>query len=260
MPQTWQVLNLLSSQHSLHLQSLTLNTPRLPFPGCIFGLAQRSTTVLKLDQSFFRKGIWVFPNCRQQGKQEQDHFSFLPHLQLSAYRNFRKHPLRASSCEAPWAGQVGTAHMSSLWHTCWRGCCESPANTNVIAHLQKGHLTLWHFSLQFSTMPHFFSKLIWKIANSAIIQSHFLGQGSCKFSKGTTFICWLMIFPWPDELSDSCSNLILCCPDCEILSSFLKATQAAEHAGSGCFSQAEPQAYNKNYISITCRAEVCAVW
>lgn len=30
-------------------------------------LAQRSNTVLKFAQSFFRTGIWACPNCRQQG-------------------------------------------------------------------------------------------------------------------------------------------------------------------------------------------------
>lgn len=113
----------------------------------------------------------------------------LPPRLMSAHTDPRKLLLlRAASCEALWAGWGSTGHVSYQWHTCWRGHYNSSANTNVIAHLHKWLLTRWPFRLQFSTKLHFLCKLIWKVANSAITQYHYMSQGSGKFSKGTTFI------------------------------------------------------------------------
>lgn len=145
---------------------------------------------LTLISPFFRTRTWALPNYKDNPKKKNKRYYLLfKHKGLGTYSHLRKLPvMKTARHEAFWAGWGGTELVTCQWHMCWRGHCNSSTNTNVIVHLQKWHLTHWPFRLQFITKLNFLGKLIWKVSNSAITQHRYLGQGSGKFSKGTTFI------------------------------------------------------------------------
>lgn len=174
MPLTWQVLYLLSSQQSLHLQPLAPNTSTLPHPECILGWqtdTKDRTLSLSLTSPSLGQEFEPSLTASHWKKNKTVPTTFLLDLQCSAHTDSGKLPLlRITSCGAPRAGQGSTGHMSYQWQAHWRGHCNGSANANLTAHLQKWHSTHWPFMLQFSTKLHFLGKLIWKAAISAITQ------------------------------------------------------------------------------------------